>query len=145
MTDLTDVTDATDVIPRPRHAVAQDACFDLGPDTRLVADEGAGHTERWLRATLGAATGLPLAPGEGAAVPSGCPSTGHSPTRATASTSHPTAYGSPAAVPPDSSGAPRPCASCSDRTPSGAPRCPAAGGGCRWAASRTRPASAGAD
>lgn len=65
MTDLTDVTDATDVIPRPRHAVAQDACFDLGPDTRLVADEGAGHTERWLRATLGAATGLPLAPGEG--------------------------------------------------------------------------------
>ncbi|MDX3403099.1 beta-N-acetylhexosaminidase [Streptomyces sp. ME01-18h] len=65
MTDLTDVTDATDVIPRPRHAVAQDACFDLGPDTRLVADEGAGHTERWLRATLGAVTGLPLAPGEG--------------------------------------------------------------------------------
>ncbi|WP_461711908.1 beta-N-acetylhexosaminidase [Streptomyces sp. DSM 41013] len=65
MTDLTDVTDATDVIPRPRHAVAQDACFDLGPDTRLVADEGAGHTERWLRTTLGAATGLPLAPGEG--------------------------------------------------------------------------------
>ncbi|MEU8805677.1 beta-N-acetylhexosaminidase [Streptomyces violaceoruber] len=65
MTDLTDVPDATDVIPRPRHAVAQDACFDLGPDTRLVADEGAGHTERWLRATLGAVTGLPLAPGEG--------------------------------------------------------------------------------
>ncbi|MFD6192791.1 beta-N-acetylhexosaminidase [Streptomyces sp. NPDC060275] len=63
MTDPTDVTDATDVIPRPRHAVAQDAYFDLGPDTRLVAGAGAEDTERWLRATLGAATGLPLAPG----------------------------------------------------------------------------------
>ncbi|CAL9568931.1 beta-N-acetylhexosaminidase [Streptomyces sp. enrichment culture] len=71
MTDMTevtavaDVTDSADVIPRPRHAVAQDAFFDLGPDTRLVAGEGAGRTERWLRATLGAATGLPLAPGAG--------------------------------------------------------------------------------
>ncbi|MGW4547746.1 beta-N-acetylhexosaminidase [Streptomyces violaceorubidus] len=65
MTDVSDVTQATDVIPRPRQVAARDdeAFFELGPDTALVADEGAGPTERWLRATLGAATGLPLAPG----------------------------------------------------------------------------------
>ncbi|MER6167504.1 beta-N-acetylhexosaminidase [Streptomyces violaceorubidus] len=65
MTDVSDVMQATDVIPRPRQVAARDdeAFFELGPDTALVADEGAGPTERWLRATLGAATGLPLAPG----------------------------------------------------------------------------------
>ncbi|MFE0414073.1 beta-N-acetylhexosaminidase [Streptomyces tendae] len=62
---MTDLTHSTDVIPQPRQVAAQDAFFDLGPDTRLVAGEGAEHTERWLRDTLGAATGLPLAPGEG--------------------------------------------------------------------------------
>ncbi|MFJ3022106.1 beta-N-acetylhexosaminidase [Streptomyces tendae] len=62
---MTDPTHSTDVIPKPRQVAAQDAFFDLGPDTRLVAGEGTGHTERWLRATLGAATGLPLAPGAG--------------------------------------------------------------------------------
>ncbi|TDT40688.1 hexosaminidase [Streptomyces sp. BK208] len=52
-----------DVLPQPQHVASQEgAFFDLGPDTALVAGEGTGHTERWLRATLGAATGLPLAP-----------------------------------------------------------------------------------
>jgi hexosaminidase len=55
------MTEATDVIPQPQHVTSQDAFFQLGPDTGLVADDGAGRTERWLRATLGAATGLPLA------------------------------------------------------------------------------------
>ena len=72
MTDVTEVTvetkviDVTDVIPRPRQVASHtDAFFELGPDTGMAAGEGTGHTERWLRATLGAATGLPLAPGEG--------------------------------------------------------------------------------
>ncbi|MFF0695738.1 beta-N-acetylhexosaminidase [Streptomyces tendae] len=68
---MTDPTHSTDVIPQPRQVAAQDAFFDLGPDTRLVAGEGAEHTERWLRATLGAATGLPLAPGSGSGAGSG--------------------------------------------------------------------------
>jgi hexosaminidase len=54
-----------DVIPQPRHVrVHGDRSFELGPDTKLAADEGAERTERWLRATLGAATGFPLPPGE---------------------------------------------------------------------------------
>ncbi|MEU7424229.1 beta-N-acetylhexosaminidase [Streptomyces sp. NPDC040750] len=53
-----------DVIPAPSGGAAYgDGSFELGPDTRLVAGEGAAGTERWLRATLGAAIGLPLAPG----------------------------------------------------------------------------------
>ncbi|MDN3246302.1 beta-N-acetylhexosaminidase [Streptomyces sp. ZSW22] len=59
------MTEATDVIPQPQHVTSQDAFFELGPDTGLVADDGAGRTERWLRATLGAATGLPLAAATG--------------------------------------------------------------------------------
>jgi hexosaminidase len=59
------MTEATDVIPQPQHVTSQDAFFQLGPDTGLVADDGAGRTERWLRATLGAATGLPLVPATG--------------------------------------------------------------------------------
>ncbi len=56
----------TDVIPQPRQVTShEDAYFELGPDTGMAAGDGTGHTERWLRATLGAATGLPLAPGEG--------------------------------------------------------------------------------
>ncbi|MFH9734530.1 beta-N-acetylhexosaminidase [Streptomyces sp. NPDC017260] len=63
---MTDVTDATDVIPRPRRTAPHDGgFFGLGPDTRVVAGDGTERTERWLRATLGAVTGLPLAPGEG--------------------------------------------------------------------------------
>jgi hexosaminidase len=55
-----------DVIPEPRHVqVHGDRFFELDPGTKLVAGDGAERTERWLRATLGAATGLPLPPGEG--------------------------------------------------------------------------------
>jgi hexosaminidase len=43
----------------------EDEFFGLGPDTTIAAADGTQGTERWLRATLGAATGLPLAPGEG--------------------------------------------------------------------------------
>ncbi|MGR8010259.1 glycoside hydrolase family 20 zincin-like fold domain-containing protein [Streptomyces hypolithicus] len=35
----------------------------MGPDTVLFAQPGTEGTARWLRATVGAATGLPLAPG----------------------------------------------------------------------------------
>ncbi|WP_217545395.1 beta-N-acetylhexosaminidase [Streptomyces sp. GbtcB6] len=56
----------TDVIPEPRYVVSYGGgFFELDPDTGLAAGEGAEHTERWLRATLGAATGLPLPPGGG--------------------------------------------------------------------------------
>ncbi|MFD5803144.1 beta-N-acetylhexosaminidase [Streptomyces sp. NPDC049936] len=56
----------TDVIPQPVQVTSDEGgFFALGPDTGVVADEGTGSTERWLRATLGAATGLPLAPGTG--------------------------------------------------------------------------------
>ncbi|MFG2679028.1 beta-N-acetylhexosaminidase [Streptomyces sp. NPDC048392] len=65
MTDVTGVMDSAGVIPRPRQVARQDAFFELGPDTGLTADDGSRPTERWLRATLGAATGLPLAPGAG--------------------------------------------------------------------------------
>ncbi|WP_345595755.1 family 20 glycosylhydrolase, partial [Streptomyces marokkonensis] len=72
MTDVTDVTDVTDgidgidVIPQPRRVTSQeDGFFELGPGTGMVAGEGTDRTERWLRATLGAATGLPLAPEKG--------------------------------------------------------------------------------
>ncbi|MGC9376109.1 beta-N-acetylhexosaminidase [Streptomyces sp. MH13] len=63
---MTDVTDGTDAIPRPRQvALHGGGSFELGPDTGVVAGDGTQGTERWLRATLGAATGLPLAPGQG--------------------------------------------------------------------------------
>ncbi|MFV0135721.1 beta-N-acetylhexosaminidase [Streptomyces sp. HMX87] len=53
-----------DVIPRPAQLTAhKGGFFELGPDTALVAGAGTERTERWLRGTLGAATGLPLAPG----------------------------------------------------------------------------------
>ncbi|MGW5129543.1 beta-N-acetylhexosaminidase [Streptomyces sp. NPDC004069] len=54
----------TDVIPAPR-AVAglPDRAVPLDRGTTLWAAEGTGGTERWLRGTLGAALGLPLAPG----------------------------------------------------------------------------------
>ncbi|MFH8972956.1 beta-N-acetylhexosaminidase [Streptomyces sp. NPDC017890] len=65
-TEVTGPTDETDAIPRPRRAAFHgDGFFELGPDTKVVAGDGTQGTERWLRATLGAATGLPLAPGEG--------------------------------------------------------------------------------
>ncbi|MET9829757.1 beta-N-acetylhexosaminidase [Streptomyces sp. NPDC006385] len=52
------------MIPTPRYAHTYGGHFELGPDTRLVAGEGGGASERWLRGVLGAATGLPLAPGD---------------------------------------------------------------------------------
>ncbi|WP_406501687.1 beta-N-acetylhexosaminidase [Streptomyces sp. NBC_00500] len=56
----------TDVIPAPRHVTDHGADFyELGPGTKLAAGEGTERTERWLRGVLGAATGLPLNPGDG--------------------------------------------------------------------------------
>ncbi|MFE1914006.1 beta-N-acetylhexosaminidase [Streptomyces anandii] len=53
--------DVSDVIPAPR-AVEGGARggFRLDRDTALCAAPGTGTAERWLRATLGAALGLPL-------------------------------------------------------------------------------------
>ncbi|MGW0597512.1 beta-N-acetylhexosaminidase [Streptomyces sp. NPDC002776] len=54
----------TELIPVPRDVTTCGAHFyELGPATRMSAGEGTERTERWLRATLGAACGLPLAPG----------------------------------------------------------------------------------
>ncbi|MEU3858568.1 beta-N-acetylhexosaminidase [Streptomyces sp. NPDC028722] len=53
-----------ELIPAPR-AVEEpaDGGVPLGPATTLWAGPGTERTERWLRATLGAALGLPLRPG----------------------------------------------------------------------------------
>ncbi|SEN59696.1 hexosaminidase [Actinacidiphila rubida] len=53
-----------DLIPTPSHstAYAADATFTLTPGTALEAGPGAEAAARWLRAAVGAATGLPLAP-----------------------------------------------------------------------------------
>ncbi|MBW5253729.1 beta-N-acetylhexosaminidase [Streptomyces poriferorum] len=58
-----------DLIPAPVRAGDQGRCgFVLDASTTITAAPGTGSTERWLRTTLGAAFGLPLAPGgEGAA------------------------------------------------------------------------------
>lgn len=58
-----------DLIPAPVRAGDQGRCgFVLDACTTITAAPGTGSTERWLRTTLGAAFGLPLAPGgEGAA------------------------------------------------------------------------------
>ncbi|MEV6959647.1 beta-N-acetylhexosaminidase [Streptomyces sp. NPDC051207] len=54
-----------DLIPRPRAVTDGGPHFlELGPHTTLAAGPGTERTERWLRATLTAATGLPLAPGD---------------------------------------------------------------------------------
>ncbi|WP_369265454.1 beta-N-acetylhexosaminidase [Streptomyces sp. R35] len=53
-------------MPAPRHVTDYGANFyELGPGTKLAAGEGTERTERWLRGVLGAATGLPLNPGDG--------------------------------------------------------------------------------
>ncbi|MFE6481363.1 beta-N-acetylhexosaminidase [Streptomyces sp. NPDC057757] len=53
-----------DLIPRPGRTTEEGAgFFELRPRVRLVAGEGTARTERWLRGTLGAATGLSLPPG----------------------------------------------------------------------------------
>ncbi|MFF2464704.1 beta-N-acetylhexosaminidase [Streptomyces mirabilis] len=53
-----------DVIPAPRAVEGPMRCgVELDAETTLWAAPGTNTTERWLRATLGAALGLPLRPG----------------------------------------------------------------------------------
>ncbi|MFD9508729.1 beta-N-acetylhexosaminidase [Streptomyces mirabilis] len=53
-----------DVIPAPRAVEGPMRCgVELDAETTLWAAPGTDATERWLRATLGAALGLPLRPG----------------------------------------------------------------------------------
>ncbi|MEU3659574.1 beta-N-acetylhexosaminidase [Streptomyces sp. NPDC032940] len=55
----------TDLIPKPRAVEGPMRCAVLlDGDTTLWAAPGTETTERWLRATLGAAFALPLRPGE---------------------------------------------------------------------------------
>ncbi|MFD0342041.1 beta-N-acetylhexosaminidase [Streptomyces sp. NPDC127117] len=55
---------APDLIPAPVRAAGEGRCgFLFGPSTTITAAPGTENTERWLRTTLGAAFGLPLAPG----------------------------------------------------------------------------------
>ncbi|MET8827410.1 beta-N-acetylhexosaminidase [Streptomyces sp. NPDC004610] len=50
-------------MPAPLRVTADgDGSLSLGPETALVAGAGTETTARWLRAELGAATGLPFAP-----------------------------------------------------------------------------------
>ncbi|MFF7811289.1 beta-N-acetylhexosaminidase [Streptomyces sp. NPDC007945] len=55
----------TDLIPAPLTAVAHEGRLTLDERTALDAGPGTGPTARWLRSTLGAATGLPLPDGSG--------------------------------------------------------------------------------
>ncbi|MDT0546897.1 MULTISPECIES: beta-N-acetylhexosaminidase [Streptomyces] len=57
---------STDLIPAPHSAYEplSDARYPLDHRTLLDAGPGTEGAARWLRATVGAATGLPLAPGE---------------------------------------------------------------------------------
>ncbi|MFE6429932.1 beta-N-acetylhexosaminidase [Streptomyces rochei] len=60
------MSDLSDVIPQPRRTTSgAGGFFELGPATEVVAGDGTERTARWLRAEVGAATGLPLAPGTG--------------------------------------------------------------------------------
>ncbi|POX64699.1 beta-N-acetylhexosaminidase [Streptomyces sp. Ru62] len=53
-----------ELIPAPRAIEGPEgSAVPFGPDTTLWAGPGTERTERWLRATLGAALGLPLRPG----------------------------------------------------------------------------------
>ncbi|MEU9665311.1 beta-N-acetylhexosaminidase [Streptomyces bobili] len=58
------MTSGNEIIPAPRAVEGPTGCGVLLDDsTRLWAAPGTESTERWLRATLGAAHGLPLRPG----------------------------------------------------------------------------------
>ncbi|MEU0116087.1 beta-N-acetylhexosaminidase [Streptomyces bobili] len=58
------MTSGNEIIPAPRAVVGPMRCGVLLDDsTVLCAAPGTESTERWLRATLGAAHGLPLRPG----------------------------------------------------------------------------------
>ncbi|MFL4904438.1 beta-N-acetylhexosaminidase [Streptomyces sp. MMS24-I2-30] len=63
-----DVTSTTELIPAPLTAGAADPTGDFVLDGTTVIDAGPGTegTARWLRGTLGAATGFALPPGDGA-------------------------------------------------------------------------------
>jgi hexosaminidase len=56
-----------DLIPAPTHlhAAPEDTPFTLDGSTRIDAAPGTEGVARWLRGTVGAATGVDLAPGEG--------------------------------------------------------------------------------
>lgn len=57
-------TAALGLIPAPRTLTpSASGPYPLGRDTPLSAAPGTEGVARWLRATLGAATGLPLAEG----------------------------------------------------------------------------------
>ncbi|MCT2548971.1 beta-N-acetylhexosaminidase [Streptomyces atratus] len=59
-----DPVPAPDLIPAPVRAGGEGRRgFLFGPSTTITAAPGTENTERWLRTTLGAAFGLPLAPG----------------------------------------------------------------------------------
>ncbi|MFF3988912.1 beta-N-acetylhexosaminidase [Streptomyces sp. NPDC001797] len=58
------MTSETDLIPAPRSVEGPMRCgVLLDEDTTLWAGPGTEGTERWLRATVGAAAGVPLRPG----------------------------------------------------------------------------------
>ncbi|MEU3511463.1 beta-N-acetylhexosaminidase [Streptomyces longwoodensis] len=65
MQSETDIAqDATSLLPAPRAVEGPTRCgLDLDDSTTLWAAPGTESTERWLRATLGAALGLSLRPG----------------------------------------------------------------------------------
>ncbi|MFF4698407.1 beta-N-acetylhexosaminidase [Streptomyces chattanoogensis] len=56
----------TELIPRPRHLsrLPVEGLFPLDRDTLIEARPGTEGVARWMRSTIGAATGLPLAPGD---------------------------------------------------------------------------------
>jgi len=59
------VTSETELIPAPTAVQGAGRCgFLFEADTALWGEPGTEGTQRWLRATLGAALGLPLPPGE---------------------------------------------------------------------------------
>ncbi|MFJ6083017.1 beta-N-acetylhexosaminidase [Streptomyces sp. NPDC092369] len=58
------MTSLTELIPAPRAVEGAGRCgFPFETDTALWGEPGTESTQRWLRSTLGAALGLPLAPG----------------------------------------------------------------------------------
>ncbi|MFJ4789001.1 beta-N-acetylhexosaminidase [Streptomyces sp. NPDC088794] len=58
------MTSLTELIPAPRAVEGAGRCgFPFESDTALWGEPGTEGTQRWLRSTLGAALGLPLAPG----------------------------------------------------------------------------------
>ncbi|MFI2640423.1 beta-N-acetylhexosaminidase [Streptomyces sp. NPDC018610] len=61
----------SDIIPAPRAAAYSPGAAVLDTGTALWAGPGTGTAERWLRATLGAALGLPLPPAATADTPHG--------------------------------------------------------------------------